>query len=386
MNIALILLGRYPTDKAYGITTQATIENLVNMGHKVKILSFPFPNQEPVEFEPYEKLEFSENYFLKFCRRKFSENNRFINKFFWRLYVASYLSWVRNICLNLNFDLLWMRNFEVYEKLLKIESKKIFELHSIPSEKQKESFRMRKQKLLLAPISRQIQLSVQDLKVPMIFSPMGIKRSYISLETDIINYVDELPHKNKFELVYVGKLYPGGVSKGVETLIAIADQARLKKENITIKVVGGDKKETERFNNLIYKNELVGYFQILGQLTHESAIQEIKKSDAIVLTRSADVKYNGFPIKAIEALASGKLILVEKSKVYDDIFNNQTFVLWFDRKNIDKMFVDLKKSLESPNLVKKLNENIIEAQKHTWEQRTLNLVSYGFENYPTESQ
>ena len=48
MKVALVLLGRFPTDKAYGVTSTATIECLNSMGHEVTVYSFDsVPHPQP---------------------------------------------------------------------------------------------------------------------------------------------------------------------------------------------------------------------------------------------------------------------------------------------------------------------------------------------------
>jgi Glycosyl transferases group 1 len=161
----------------------------------------------------------------------------------------------------------------------------------------------------------------------------------------------------------------------VETLIAIAMFAKLNSHDIKIKIIGGDDSEISRFREMIAKGKVSSYFDLRGQLAHEMALRELKKSEIVILTKSADENYAGFPLKAIEALASGRITIVEESDVYKNIFNNGAFVIWFNRELIDKIFLQIESTMRDGKLDLKLKRNVEIAKKFTWINRTLNLLA-----------
>ena len=379
MKIAIVLLGRYPTDKAYGVTTNATINCLLNSGHEVYVYSFA-PNKPNNYKNDFHTKLFVEKLPSRILRSVFSKSNRLLGKISWFLYVRKYLNWVKYDCRNSKYDLIWARNYEVFHALYSTANKFTIELHSIPNKKQLEVLNNCQENLLIAPISKKILNALENFCGHMVFSPMGINENQIMNVSVLKSYVQGLRMKlltnSHLEFVYIGKLFPGGVSKGVEILIDIARYAKILDKKILLKIVGGDSSEVDKFNKLIKVNNLENYFLLMGQMVHEKAFNELKNADIVILTKSKDLKYSGFPLKAVEALASGKLTLVESSEIYRDIFEKNAFVSWFDENNIEDIFFNINKEIIDKNFESKLIMNINYAKNFTWEKRTRNIVCH----------
>lgn len=377
VKVALILIGRYPTDKAYGITTKNTVDSLIELGHQVFLFSFN-PYIKLDEDANYNNIYFQENKFQKYMRRKFSANNKLFNKLFWKIYVSNYLEWVKEKCNGSNFDLIWMRNYETFKSMHNTNQKIILELHKKPNRKQLKFLIKNNKNLLLAPISKSISRSIGTLESKSIFSPMGVTNNQICPEANLNEYINKIKSKKSFEFVYVGKLYPGGVSKGVETIINIVKFAKESNIEMTMNVVGGDILELSKFRKLIESEKLINDITLFGQLPHEVAINFLNRADVILLTKSTDENYSGFPLKAVEALASARIILVEDSEAYRDVFGTDCCVIWFNNQNINRIFLELRKIIESVDLYKQLDQNRTAAKKLTWAERTKSLVNYKF--------
>ena len=374
MKVALVLLGRFPTDKAYGVTTSATIECLDSLGHEVTVYSFESNLFTSNRFN-YRRQTYQESSYSKYLRKQYSKNNKIINRLYWKIYVRKYLQWVKKECMKEGYRLVWMRNFETLRALSTIQSSLILELHTTLNHKQISFINTCKDNLLLAPISKKIMDNIAEIKLPHAFAPMGIHDIFLSSDLEIDNYLARFKKRKFLEFVYVGKLFPGGVSKGVETLIAIAMFAKLNSHDIKIKVIGGDESEINRFREMIAKENVSSFFDLRGQLSHKTALNELKKSEIVILTKSTDENYAGFPLKAIEALASGRITIVEESDVYKNIFNNGAFVIWFNRELIDKIFLQIESTMRDGKLDLKLKRNVEIAKKFTWINRTLNLLA-----------
>ena len=151
--------------------------------------------------------------------------------------------------------------------------------------------------------------------------------------------------------------------------------AKLNSHDIKIKVIGGDESEINRFREMIAKENVSSFFDLRGQLSHKTALNELKKSEIVILTKSTDENYAGFPLKAIEALASGRITIVEESDAYKNVFDNGAFVIWFTRELIDKIFLQIESTMRDGKLDLKLKRNVEIAKKFTWINRTLNLLA-----------
>jgi glycosyltransferase involved in cell wall biosynthesis len=256
----------------------------------------------------------------------------------------------------------------------------LLELHSILNTRQINFIKKYKGNLLLAPISKKIKSQCERIAIPHAFAPMGIKSSFLASNLEIENYLATLRERKFLEFVYVGKLFPGGISKGVETLISIAKFAQKNLLELKIKVIGGNETEIVRFREVIARENVHAYFELKGQLPHDLALRELKNSDIIILTKSTDPNYAGFPLKAIEALASGRLIVVEENDAYKDAFHEDSFVIWFNKDVIGDIFLQIQTALNDDQLDLKLMGNVEFAKSFTWMIRTQYLLTKISEN------
>ena len=382
MKVALVLLGRFPTDKAYGVTSTATIECLNSMGHEVTVYSFDsVPHSSNVD--NYKRKAFKDNNYTNFLRKQFSKNNKFVNQIYWKLYIRKYLHWVQLDCRKEHYQLIWMRNFETFQKLSLLQSSFLLELHSILNNQQISFIKKYNGNLLLAPISKKIKSQCEKIAIPHAFAPMGINSSFLASNLEIDDYLPKLRKSKILEFVYVGKLFPGGISKGVETLISIAKFAQKNLFDLKIKVIGGNETEIIRFREIIARENVHTYFELKGQQSHEIALRELKDSDVVILTKSTDPNYAGFPLKAMEALASGRVTVVEENDAYKDAFDEDAFVIWFNRDLIENIFLQIKAALNDNQLDSKLKANVEIAKKYTWINRTQFLLAKIFKNQPS---
>lgn len=377
MKIALILNGRYPTDKAYGVTSKATYSSLSKKGHEVNI--FAFSPKKASNLKVYENIQyFPENIFLKLIRKCFELSNKYVSKAAWLIYNYNFINWtIKEINKN-NYQLAWGRNFTSCRVAERAKIKLVLEIHSPLSTRQLSEIAKNRKLILLAPISKSLHERCIATQAATIYSPMGFYEKNLPSQSEITLYVNDIKKIKKRNITYIGKLYPGGFSKGVETLVSIAKYIENNNAPFFVRVIGGNENELVRFRNLI-KEKNIGYsIEIIGQVEHTKTQLFQKSADFIIVTESKQPGYSGFPLKSIEAVSSGKIVLAEDCQILKDVFLGNFNVVWFSPENISNMFLSLEQLITDDNLNVKLLKNIENSRPYTWEKRASNILSHDF--------
>ena len=375
MRIAIVLNGRFPTDKAYGVTTGATYKELVKLGHEVFI--YAFPNQTKIEVDSIFKVEsFSEDFKSKFVRKLFSKNKRITSKILWKIYLMKYLEWVKGDISKKKIELLWIRDYNSIKITEELRIKTLLEIHQKLDKQKISRLNQIKDLLVLAPISKSLISNIEEFKGQKVFAPMGIGENFLTSKTEINKYCKSIKEKNKYTITYAGKLFPGGISKGTDVLIAILNIIVSSKNNFKLKIVGGDQKELFKLKRLFNYDYVKNYLELIGQVEHEKVIQYLKETDFIILPSSADPNYLGFPLKAIESCASGKIMLVEDCPTYRNIFADESVTLiWFSKSNLSQLFDEIGNVLRNDQLENLMLKNVHFAKEYVWANRIKKILS-----------
>jgi glycosyltransferase involved in cell wall biosynthesis len=96
--------------------------------------------------------------------------------------------------------------------------------------------------------------------------------------------------------------------------------------------------------------------------------------DVIVLPSPISEKYFGFPLKCLEALATGKVVVVSKTKIYEDVFNQQFQPYWYTPGDVDSLHGSIENAISDPNLSSKITEGLDFSKGFTWKNRTDRLM------------
>ena len=374
MRIAIILNGRFPTDKAYGVTTGATYKELVKLGHEVFI--YAFPNQNKTEVDSNFEIEsFFEDLKSRFLRKLFSKNKGITSKVLWKIYLMKYLDWVKGNISKKKIDLLWIRDYNSIKLTEELRIKTLLEIHQKLDKRKISRINQIKELLVLAPISKSLISNIEEFKGQKVFAPMGIDEKFLASTIEINHYCKSIKERNEYIITYVGKLFPGGVSKGVETIVELSKIIKKRKINIRFKIVGGNTEELEQFRKILKINKVESNFELIGHVDHPKVLNYLKQSDFLILTKPLSPNYSGFPLKALEACSAGKIVMVEDCQIYRDIFEDQVFILWFQPDNLNKIIGDLEYFINKSDLDNSLLKNIEFSKKFTWSKRTSSILS-----------
>jgi glycosyltransferase involved in cell wall biosynthesis len=384
VKVGILLSGRYPTEKAYGVTTNGTIKSLVRAGHQVIVIAMASDySEEPPVTREMSILKLKESSTSRYLKILAFSNFGFINKVAWKLY------WVNSKLLNrkkisdLNLDVLWIRDFHMF-KFSFAATRLVLEIHqSTEALKFRRLLRIKRlESIVFAPISRILLEEIQKVanKDLIQYSPMGIDSQMIATPIETSDFVSSLKRKIDskpyvIEVGYVGKFFPSGYSKGIEDLIALSQLNKGKAGNLHVSITGGTESEVYRVEQLISEYDLTTLeFEINPHVSHTLAMEKLRKLDVIVLPEPKSEKYVGFPLKSIEAVASGRIVMAADCRVYKDVFTDQYQPYWFEPGERESLYNAIQMAIFDNDLEDHIHLGIDYARRFTWDTRTSDIL------------
>ena len=159
LKIAFVLSSRFPTEKAYGVTTRESLLALLDKKYEVRIFARQ-SNYMDVNYEEIMELitPLSKNFLILNLFKIASFGKGLISRVGWRL--GSYLSLNKSLMIIALFepDVIWVREIEIVHKLItKFPKVKILlEVHTKPSKKKFLKVLKYRSQILFCPINENI--------------------------------------------------------------------------------------------------------------------------------------------------------------------------------------------------------------------------------------
>ena len=190
MKIGILLSGRYPTDKAYGVTTTATAKCLSQMGHTVYVFGLQSTYSENLEPEDeFAVIHFKESRLTQFLKLQAFSGFGVYSKVSWWIYWKFLRVINKAIIDEFNFDLFWIRNHQMMEfttgaRRVILEIHQDFSIKKLTKRILAESGR----KVVIAPISKSLLAKLKKSQIynKAIFSPMGITLQDIATKEKVL--------------------------------------------------------------------------------------------------------------------------------------------------------------------------------------------------------
>ena len=384
MKVLILLQGRFPTEKAYGVTTTGTINSLLRLGHQVVVFSLD---------ADYEESDLQDNTFTleHYAETKLSTRAKLlafsgfglINKISWSIFWKLTYRHNKSSILAERADVFWIRDFAMLHFVPK-KRPIIFELHGLMNKAKiiQLRFKVRDRTAILAPISKSVEDRLGTLRSSreIVRAPMGIESEYLETREGIQEYlqrVDEL-RKDAFiglKVGYIGKFSPNGYSKGIEDLLELAKYNLKVQAKYEISITGGTDKEIISATHKLSEYGLMANdVKISGHIPHRAVFGKMKELDVLVLPMPASKGYAGFPLKSIESIASGRIVIAARCKIYEDIFNQDFEPFWYEPGNAISMNFAIKEALSDESLEDRLGRGIEFSSRFTWDARTKALL------------
>jgi glycosyltransferase involved in cell wall biosynthesis len=381
--IAYVIGAKFPTNKAYGITSRETLEVLMNNGLQIRVFCKRSRYFDSDFKGLAEVIEYFPKNFLASASTKLGEfgKNR-INHFFWKLgLVINIVSSFRSID-SFKPDIIWARDPIIAYFLLRRfkEPRFILEVHEESRQFYYRKLLQYHHRIKFCPISaknKEFLLRVSPLfKIQM--APMAIRAKNIVTEESCKNFLETITLKKGeyINVAYVGKFAPGGYSKGINDLLKLAQLYSDIGAKKTVTLLGANEAELKYYKNQAAKLSIKENYLILAaHVKHSEVAENLKKFDVLVLPAYSSQKYNGMPIKLLEYLSSGKITIIADTELYRSLLLPRYYPFFYNPGDVLSLDRTINSALQSNLLKAKLAAGIDFASQHTWDVRTLNLIS-----------
>ena len=380
MKVLILLQGRFPTEKAYGVTTMGTIKSLLRLGHQVTVFSLT-ANWDELDFKDknFTLKHYTETKFSRRAKLEAFSGMGFANKLSWFVFWRLTYRQNRDAVIAEEADIFWIRDFAMLSFTPK-RKPTIFEMHGFMNHSKILflKFKIQDRIAILAPISKSIEDRLRTISrnVKIVRAPMGIESEYLETKEGIEDYLQRLEVLRKdffkgLKVGYIGKFSPNGYSKGIEDLLELAKLNLNSQNKFNILITGGTEKELVAVNLKLPEFGLTqNDVKISGHISHHAVTAKIKEMDVLILPMPASKRYVGFPLKAIESIASGRIVIVARCKIYEDIFIQGFEPYWYEPGNAISMDFAIKKALSDEFLRDRLDQGVVFSSRFTWDART----------------
>ena len=358
-NIFFIIPFRYPTEKAYGVTTEYTARALENLGHKVTIIcSYSDKNQNtniPV---------FAINPLI--IRILTSKKIRKFKRFRFLFFLVIFAFRIR-ISLPESNNIIWCRDL-LLTILLSVftNNQVVCEIHRVPSLFERILLLSLKNKtnVILCPITIKLK-SKLNLKGPRcVIAPMAVNSSELKFLKDSRECKEKI-------ISYIGHIHQVGNFLDTDLINNAAILIHRKHPEWRINIIGITKDEFRiRLTSKIAKN-----LNFYGQLSRGEVLKALKVS-RIGLVIYPDTKWfqDNFPIKIIEYAAGGLGIVASDTESHRSILG-ENLCVYFEPGSHHKLAEAVIKLIENPVLLDKISiRSQLWARNFTYEIRAKKII------------
>ena len=382
MRVCLFLDSAYPTEKAYGVTTSNTLQELVNAKHTPTIVCKK-PNNSIIHKQnsDFEVIYFPASRIAKGLEAISGNSFRWYSKVAWKLLTKLNHHSSKSMVFGLKPDIIWTREEPAPKRVTKdFSGISVIEIHQkLNSKKLRKLKQVSSEKLIICPISLQLKRDLERF-IPeenIVFSPMGIvpeNKSDQELRSEIANhYLADTP---SVLIGYFGKLSPTGHSKGFEDLFELGAALRSRNVEFKLRFVGLGKGEEKLLEVAIrdynfYPNQI----EIFFHQEHSKVIRLMRECDFLILPRSRDANYLGFPLKALEYVSSGRAVLAARTNVNVDVFVEDFQPFWYEQGDFHQLAEIVISLRKDADFFEYLLSGIQFARRYSWKQRTSNILN-----------
>jgi len=193
--------------------------------------------------------------------------------------------------------------------------------------------------------------------------PIYILRDAYDIDFEKHIDLENETNNKSINILYIGSIY----IHRLEIFFKVAQEILNKYDNLKIIIVGNGP-DKQYFENMIKSNKEKYLFY--GYIPHSQIAKIIANSDICFSDCWSRI---GFPVKVFEYMAMGKAIICEDTSSVREILSpNKNALLYQTSEDLYKQF---EKLINNQKIRNNIGSNaIIEAKKHTWDQRAIELI------------
>jgi glycosyltransferase involved in cell wall biosynthesis len=143
-----------------------------------------------------------------------------------------------------------------------------------------------------------------------------------------------------------------------------------------VNLIGAMKEDDKFIRQLTTAHSIdKNYLKIHAHVPHSIAVASLKRFDVLVLPSYADSNYIGMPLKLLEYLASGRIVIFGKSQLYKNMIPDNIKIFSYSPNNVNDLYESILDALNYEQLENLIISGIEFAETLTWENRTRKIIS-----------
>jgi len=354
-SINLILFGRFPTERAYGVHAVAVADGYRRLGYKTTIF-YPSTSNEKTIYEDPKEYYGNEN--VNYQKIEHLD----ITKYFWYkilpktiqglLWSVTAFLWAKKIKKYIDdpYSIIWSTNPILLYGSLQDKNYVIFEMHGRARKVQALALKLLDRKTS----SRSIFISSSTHgKEDLLKRKLETRIEYLhnSVDLDIFkpsiknNYMDSVDG-DCLHIGYVGQLETYGIDKGL--FLTIDALQRALNENphqncgpIKLTIIGGPKESVEKLDRHLEEKNYEGSILLdyLGQKKQSELASLISGFDVGIVPYPKDehISLYSSPMKIFEYAACGVPIIASDIKVHKSLEYLNLGIRFYEAENIESL-------------------------------------------------
>ena len=368
--INVLVYGRMPTEKAYGIHALNQAKSFFEQGYDVTLI-YPKTNNEKTihkSIGDYYKEDFHFNinevdFFDITSLKIYKLSPNFIKMFMWIF--SSYI-WSLKVRKNMRNSIVWSTNPVVCYVFQK-SNKKIFEKHGEGKRLQRLFIkRLNSERCYLIGTTKLSYDELIQVNKQSLYLPNGV---------DLKKFKPNQFHTKEITVGYAGMLETYGVDKGVydsvKTMLKIMDEI-----SFNAVIIGGPKNKILEIEKLIRSSKHENNFVIKDRISQNELANEIQKFDIGIVPYPSNnhMELYASPLKIFEYLASGVVPLVSDLPAHKEL--NYPGIFYFQKNNFDSFYKELFALLQDSNLDNYKEKIINSLENISLEKRSKKILNF----------
>ena len=322
MRILFHMTSKYPTSKAYGVTTGESARALRELGHQVRIVS-PCEDSGGLEIDDYGNEVLKINTRKLLLIRGILDKVRYIGTLSFIVVSGLYSFKARKFTKVFSPDALWTRDALSALTLLNgLQNLSIIvEIHQPPSILSRVAIRILNQGrstiLLVIQESHKSKLQKKFPKCKVIFAPMGVNSDFIAVGKAKLASSFGSDRAAPIRVCYVGRMHSSGIDNGLRNLVN--NWNLIAKEEATLTIIGLSQMEI----SLLPETSKKVRIEYVYSTKHSKIPELLTRFDCGIIPYTSS-EYNDFrfPIKAVEYCATGLNIVLTKNRSHMEILDD----------------------------------------------------------------
>ena len=367
-SINLLVFGRFPTERAYGVHVVSVAKAYLNIGYKPTIFfpstnnekTLPFSPQEyyqnqDVNFQEVTHLDVTKYFFYKILPKTIQGFIWSVSAYYWAKKTKEFIDNSEEICWSTNPILLYGSH--------KDTNYTIFELHGRARKLQALALKLLDSKAstrsLFVSSSEygKEDLNSRGLKTDILFLPNGVDLDIF--QPNLTSNIKDTQKDNCLHLGYVGQLETYGVDKGMHLVINALEKAINENPHsaqcgfVKVSIIGGPQESVEKLNKLIEKNETKQNLKIklkyLGQKKQSDLSSLISNFDIGIVPypKEEHIALYSSPMKIFEYAACGVPIVASDIHAHKSLSKLGIGMELYEAENLDSLSDLLSKYLHN---------------------------------------